>query len=308
MRKSRVCCVVAALAGLSAPAIAQDGLVIGVDDTAYGIQLYQNGAWSALPGTNVQVWGLASDNTGETLYIASSANTLYKWTEAVGLETVATFSYQGATVNFVSLAFHNGRLYGTRNITTEGVYEISPLTAEATLLWAYPTAFDIGGIDFDEATGKLYGTNDATSAGSGSGLYEIDVNAQTMTKIADYPNIVAGANDIDGLAIGNGKAYLVPDEPGSLGVFDLATMTYESPIANPWTTGEVFSGAAFASFLVETSCYADCDGSGALNIFDYICFGNEYAAGTSYADCDGSGSLNIFDYICFGNAYAAGCP
>ncbi|MCA9278059.1 MAG: hypothetical protein H6815_04635 [Phycisphaeraceae bacterium] len=66
------------------------------------------------------------------------------------------------------------------------------------------------------------------------------------------------------------------------------------------------------AFVLEGSvgsvCYADCDGSGALNIFDYICFGNEYAAGTSYADCDGSGSLNIFDYICFGNEYAAGCP
>ncbi|MCA9278029.1 MAG: hypothetical protein H6815_04485 [Phycisphaeraceae bacterium] len=58
----------------------------------------------------------------------------------------------------------------------------------------------------------------------------------------------------------------------------------------------------------DSGCYADCDSSGGLNIFDYICFGNAYAAGTSYADCDGSGSLNIFDYICFGNAYAAGCP
>ncbi|MCA9279576.1 MAG: PEP-CTERM sorting domain-containing protein [Phycisphaeraceae bacterium] len=27
-----------------------------------------------------------------------------------------------------------------------------------------------------------------------------------------------------------------------------------------------------------------------------------------YADCDENGSLNIFDYICFGNAFAAGCP
>ncbi|MCA9278060.1 MAG: hypothetical protein H6815_04640 [Phycisphaeraceae bacterium] len=62
------------------------------------------------------------------------------------------------------------------------------------------------------------------------------------------------------------------------------------------------------TFEVDAGCYADCDGSGALNIFDYICFGNEYAAGTSYADCDGSGQLNIFDYICFGNEYAAGCP
>ncbi|MCA9279681.1 MAG: hypothetical protein H6815_09990 [Phycisphaeraceae bacterium] len=79
---------------------------------------------------------------------------------------------------------------------------------------------------------------------------------------------------------------------------------------------DMYSDAATDIFmddvLVETDgaapCYADCDGSGALNIFDYICFGNEYAAGNAYADCDGSGSLNIFDYICFGNEYAAGCP
>ncbi|MCA9279583.1 MAG: hypothetical protein H6815_00865 [Phycisphaeraceae bacterium] len=56
-----------------------------------------------------------------------------------------------------------------------------------------------------------------------------------------------------------------------------------------------------------SNCYADCDSSGVLNIFDYICFGNAYANFDPYADCDGSGSLNIFDYICFGNAYAAGC-
>ncbi|MCA9278061.1 MAG: hypothetical protein H6815_04645 [Phycisphaeraceae bacterium] len=71
-------------------------------------------------------------------------------------------------------------------------------------------------------------------------------------------------------------------------------------------TGWTCAGIAIRE--AGTTCYADCDGSGQLNIFDYICFGNEYAAGTSYADCDGSGQLNIFDYICFGNEYAAGCP
>ncbi|MCA9278037.1 MAG: alkaline phosphatase D family protein [Phycisphaeraceae bacterium] len=54
-------------------------------------------------------------------------------------------------------------------------------------------------------------------------------------------------------------------------------------------------------------CYADCDNSGTLNIFDYICYGNAYAGSAAYADCDSSGSLNIFDYICYGNAYAGGC-
>ncbi|MCA9277558.1 MAG: hypothetical protein H6815_02080 [Phycisphaeraceae bacterium] len=60
--------------------------------------------------------------------------------------------------------------------------------------------------------------------------------------------------------------------------------------------------------IEEKACYPDCDGSGSLDLFDYICFGNAYAMQDPYADCDGSGQLNIFDYICFGNAYAAGCP
>lgn len=55
------------------------------------------------------------------------------------------------------------------------------------------------------------------------------------------------------------------------------------------------------------SCAADCDNSGALNVFDYICFGSRYANNAPAADCDGSGTLNVFDYICFGNLYAVGC-
>ncbi|MCA9278443.1 MAG: hypothetical protein H6815_07265 [Phycisphaeraceae bacterium] len=56
------------------------------------------------------------------------------------------------------------------------------------------------------------------------------------------------------------------------------------------------------------TCYADCDDSGSLDIFDYICFGNAYANNEPYADCDGNGNFDIFDYICFGNAYTSGCP
>ena len=75
------------------------------------------------------------------------------------------------------------------------------------------------------------------------------------------------------------------------------------------TTSAGDSNTAIVRIIYEdVVCYADCDGSGTLNIFDYICFGNQYAAGDPYADCDGSGTLNIFDYICFGNEYSAGCP
>jgi hypothetical protein len=55
-------------------------------------------------------------------------------------------------------------------------------------------------------------------------------------------------------------------------------------------------------------CYADCDGSGDLDFFDFLCFQNAFAAGEPYADCDGSGGLDFFDFLCFQNEFAAGCP
>ncbi len=55
-------------------------------------------------------------------------------------------------------------------------------------------------------------------------------------------------------------------------------------------------------------CYADCDGSGSLNVNDYICFQTKFAIGDPYADCDGNGMRNVNDYICFQTEFALGCP
>jgi hypothetical protein len=61
-------------------------------------------------------------------------------------------------------------------------------------------------------------------------------------------------------------------------------------------------------------CYANCDGSAVapvLNVLDFNCFLNRFAAGESYANCDGSTVtpvLNVLDFNCFLNRFAAGCP
>ena len=55
-------------------------------------------------------------------------------------------------------------------------------------------------------------------------------------------------------------------------------------------------------------CYADCDGSGGLDFFDFLCFQNAFATGDPYADCDGSGVLDFFDFLCYQNEFGAGCP
>ena len=54
-------------------------------------------------------------------------------------------------------------------------------------------------------------------------------------------------------------------------------------------------------------CYPDCDHSGSLDLFDFLCFQNHYVPKDPYADCDGSGEFDLFDYLCFTNAFIAGC-
>ncbi|MFG0284583.1 MAG: alpha/beta hydrolase-fold protein [Phycisphaerales bacterium JB039] len=54
-------------------------------------------------------------------------------------------------------------------------------------------------------------------------------------------------------------------------------------------------------------CYADCDGSGALDLFDFLCFQSAFGRGDLLADCDGTGELDLFDFLCFQTAFGVGC-
>jgi hypothetical protein len=59
--------------------------------------------------------------------------------------------------------------------------------------------------------------------------------------------------------------------------------------------------------VLDRECYVDCDGSGALDLFDFLCFQNLFGAAEPLADCDLSGALDLFDFLCFQNEFAAGC-
>jgi hypothetical protein len=59
------------------------------------------------------------------------------------------------------------------------------------------------------------------------------------------------------------------------------------------------------------NCYANCDNSShspALNILDFICFLNKFAAYEPAANCNQDASLDVTDFLCFLNKFAAGCP
>jgi hypothetical protein len=59
--------------------------------------------------------------------------------------------------------------------------------------------------------------------------------------------------------------------------------------------------------LPGEGCYADLDGSGTLDLFDFLAFVNLYNAADPAADCTGDGAHDLFDFLCFVNAFNAGC-
>lgn len=66
--------------------------------------------------------------------------------------------------------------------------------------------------------------------------------------------------------------------------------------------------------MYELPCPANCDRSIAwpvLNVADFTCFLQRFAAGDPYANCDESTQppvLNVADFTCFLGRFAAGCP
>jgi hypothetical protein len=91
----------------------------------------------------------------------------------------------------------------------------------------------------------------------------------------------------------------------------------QSSITQQWTTAQFDPQRPFElrfTAIPAGPCYANCDASTLppiLNVNDFICFNNRFAAGDSYANCDASTVapvLNVNDFTCFLNKYAAGCP
>ena len=78
----------------------------------------------------------------------------------------------------------------------------------------------------------------------------------------------------------------------------------------PYTNGASDHKPLYANVTQSSSlCYPDCDGSGILDIFDFLCFQNSFVSGEPYAcHCDPDPACDIFDFLCFQNAFVGGCP
>ncbi|MGH2536213.1 MAG: DUF7507 domain-containing protein, partial [Candidatus Promineifilaceae bacterium] len=223
-------------------------LFVGVDEPAlpsYRIDPDTNMAFPAFSGGDI--WAAAYLPAGDQVYF-TSGSTMHVW--VVGSGTFTTLgpilsSNDGASLVIEGMGYADGTLYGSRTGNTvanpEGLYAIDPATLSATLVTTYsvPTLeTTLSGLDADPATGLVYATNDASAL---RGLVQIDLDG-TVTLLAPYP---ANETDIDGLAVGDGKAFLITDESGAFYIFDLGVMTYTGVLSSPWPTSEIFAAGAW---------------------------------------------------------------
>jgi hypothetical protein len=108
----------------------------------------------------------------------------------------------------------------------------------------------------------------------------------------------------------SGGSLASPAQPARL---DLAANRFRG-YAWAENVGWVNLDDANAGKYVARICYANCDGSTTapvLNVNDFICFQQKFAAGDPVANCDRSTAapvLNVNDFICFQQKFASGCP
>jgi hypothetical protein len=102
------------------------------------------------------------------------------------------------------------------------------------------------------------------------------------------------------------KEFQAQSGPGET----ILTYYWTPDVGRTWNGPYTFAGRRMIEFYAPEAggCYADCDESGGLDFFDFLCFQNSFAAGEKYADCDASGALDFFDFLCFQNEFVAGCP
>lgn len=128
-----------------------------------------------------------------------------------------------------------------------------------------------------------------------------------------------------GVRVWNGTTPKTPGQPYTLGTppFDNHPV-WQIPSAEPGRVysiqlylhdaAGIHSDSEIVTFDFAAHCHPNCDASTTapiLNVNDFSCFLNAFAAGDSLANCDGSTAeptLNVSDFVCFLNAFAAGCP
>jgi hypothetical protein len=158
--------------------------------------------------------------------------------------------------------------------------------------------FKPSAIALDTARGRIYWTDYVVDTVQSATLDGDDV--QTLFVAPANWNPGGIALDRSGNQVYWGQAVTVEDHAG-----EIRRMGFDGSHMET-----ILAGVGQVNDLVLTAgapeCYADFDGNGTLDLFDFLAYVNAFNGGGD-ADCDGNQSLDLFDFLCFVNAFNAGC-
>jgi hypothetical protein len=244
--------------------------------------------------------GLAADASGALYSIDGYNDEFFDRTFRIDRSTGAgtVIGPTGFNWNFRTIHAHPGTgvLYAA---TDNRLYTINTTTGAATLV-ANITAPGLGQLTAMaiNRAGEAFVTDIA-----GVNLYSLNLATGQATLLG---NLGGATNWYNDLAFSDTDVLYGARTNG--GVYTIST----SPVQETFAFNGNYTGLTFV--IQGNTCYPNCDNSTTapvLNVQDFTCFLQRYAAGESYANCDNSTVspvLNVQDFTCFLQSYAAGCP
>jgi hypothetical protein len=259
-----------------------------------GASWFAVGTGIGFPTASEAVYGL-SDFGGELVALGrftlpSGAQSIARWDGATW-QSFGTGIGFGANAGVYTAAVYEGSLYAG------GIFTLSSPSVWSSLArWTGTQWVEVGGAS-NGAVFALLAHEGRLLAG---GIFS-SIAGVPAARIAAWDGVTWSPLD-SGLQIGtNVDVQAMLSRPGELlvgGDFMMA-----GPEASPYL-------AAYGC----TPCYPNCDRSTVqpvLNVGDFTCFLQRFAAGEAYANCDLSTTspvLNVGDFTCFLQRFAAGCP
>jgi hypothetical protein len=264
--------------------------------------------------TAIDAFAMDYDGAATTLYaITNPGNQLGTLDPATGNFTpIATISGDGALeANWSGLSFDasNNTWYASAVATgTNNLYTINIGTGATTLIGSMGATelfIDIAVND----SGNMFAHDIGTDS-----IYSVNKTTGATTLVGATGVLCNFAQGMD-FDPATDTLYATMYEGGGVGRFaSINTTTGAATTVAVTTSWNAEMEMAVQAPAGGGACYANCDGSTTtpvLNVADFTCFLQRYAAGESYANCDNSTTppvLNVADFTCFLQQYAAGCP
>ena len=150
------------------------------------------------------------------------------------------------------------------------------------------------------------------------GLHIIDATDASGPVLLGTFNSPGSATGIEAI----GRTVLIADGAFGLHVVDASDPAAPALIGSHDLPGSALNLAEHAGlaavasgktgiFLLDAGdcplCPFDLDGSGTLDLFDFLAFVGLFEAADPAADADGNGALDVFDFLAFVNGFEAGC-